>query len=88
MKARKRYTPMPATKPERRLGSPVRATSDRTDRNAKSEAPTLPPPPMKEGDMERNRSGVRARKSQQPPPAATVDEVTADLSKDPRREQE
>lgn len=36
--------------------------------------------------QERNRSGVRARKSQQPPAAATVDEVTADLSKDPRRE--
>jgi len=72
MKPRKRYTPPPG-KSARHL-----VPSER------SEAPTVPPPAMER--VERNRSGVRARKSQQPPAAATVDEVTADLSKDPRRE--
>ncbi len=62
-----------------------------------AEAPTLPPPPLdpKEeapvtrqsgrGNAANNRtSGPRPRKPVHP--SATVDEVTADLSKDPRRE--
>jgi hypothetical protein len=75
MKLRKRYTPPPGNN-ARHLG-PVKPQA----KSGRSEAETVPPPAI-----ERNRSGVRARKSQQPPPAATVDEVTADMSKDPRRE--
>lgn len=92
MKLRKRYTPPPGKDARHLQGerpvsgrapAPRNATSDRE----KSEAPTLPPPALERMEKaERNRSGVRARRSQQPPPAATVDEVTADLSKDPRRE--
>ena len=62
-----------------------------------SEAPTLPPPPpdsrdesparrpIRGGGAEsKSTSGMRSRKLTHP--SATVDEVTADLSKDPRRE--
>ena len=62
-----------------------------------AEAPTLPPPPMdpqgkapadrpvgKANATNNRSSGMRSRKPTHP--SATVDEVTADLSKDPRRE--
>jgi hypothetical protein len=47
------------------------------DRRKRAEAETLPPPPPTP------RVSGRMRKT---PNAATVDEVTADMSKDPRRE--
>jgi hypothetical protein len=70
------------TKPGRRAGASAAKV-------AASERDTLPPPPEEEEQSipppKPKDSGVRpnARKSI---PAATVDEVTADLSKDPRRE--
>jgi len=68
------------------------------DARAKSEAPTLPPPPTKKGrhtparprrsEAPRN-SGVQSRRpAGSKTPAATLDEVTADMSNDPRRERE
>jgi hypothetical protein len=60
----------------------------------KSEKPTVPPPrartlaPSKrpsDAAESVKRSGVRASRSM---PAATVDVVVADMSKDPRRERE
>ncbi|MGH7436268.1 MAG: hypothetical protein ACRENE_11405 [Polyangiaceae bacterium] len=78
--------------PESRRSGPAPKT-----KRELSEAPTLPPPPIEEPpptrpsgqpkDAGERTSGMRARrplKSQHP--SATVDEVTADLSKDPRRE--
>ena len=90
MKLQKRYTPPPGANARHLQGAEPQAVTPRTSARAKNEklgkadAPTVPPPAMEKA--ERNRSGVRARKSQQPPPAATVDEVTADMSRDPRRE--
>jgi hypothetical protein len=83
MKPRKRYTPPPDGNFARHLvGGPKQGVvpSRKVPPTAPT-TPTAPPPPE-----ERGRSGVRARRSQRPPVAATVDEVTADLSKDPRRE--
>lgn len=61
----------------------------------KAEAPTIPPPrvsgaPRRKSAGDARSSGVRGRKPGEPSmhPAATVDEVTADLSKDPRRERD
>jgi hypothetical protein len=72
------------------------------DAREKAEAPTLPPPtkdpgppPTTEPGQARSRSkrrdadrtsGMRDAKPRMP--AATVDEVTADMSKDPRRERD
>lgn len=96
--ARKKRFPEEETKPgvarprpqEARRSSPA----PKTKREA-SEAPTLPPPPIEEGippTRPSGRAGVRnsGMRSRKPAvsdhPSATVDEVTADLSKDPRRE--
>jgi hypothetical protein len=70
------------------------------DRRTRAEAPTMPPPnAAKDGRSSRpppdaivtptegRISGLRARKPTRPlTSAATVDEVVADLSNDPRRE--
>jgi hypothetical protein len=63
-----------------------------------SEAPTLPPPPPGDDAGPPTRpsvragertSGVRApRRKGAEHPSATVDEVTADMSRDPRRERD
>ena len=75
--------------PESRRSSPAPKT-----KRELSEAPTLPPPPIEQvpptrpsGRPEGRTSGLRSRKPKvSEHPSATVDEVTADLSKDPRRE--
>jgi hypothetical protein len=43
--------------------------------------PTMPPPPATA-----RRSGMRSKRKTTGTPSATVDEVVADLSQDPRRE--
>ena len=67
-----------------------------------SEAPTLPPPPpvdesetvkasvpaAKRDTVAPKVSGVRPRPRTSHSPAATVDEVTADMRRDPRREED
>jgi hypothetical protein len=55
------------------------------------EAPTIPPPgKQRESDMpphvEGKISGVRPARRRSIPMSATIDEVTADLSRDPRRD--
>ncbi len=75
--------------PEVRQSAPVPKT-----KRELSEAPTIPPPPIEEVPPTRpsgrpvgRTSGMRSRKPvKSEHPSATVDEVTADLSKDPRRE--
>jgi hypothetical protein len=62
----------------------------------KRDAPTLPPPPKSKRAKEvkgadTKSSGIRSRRpgpKKGEGPGATVDEVTADLSKDPRRDRD
>jgi hypothetical protein len=95
---RKRDEAIPSTKRGHRLatargGRPPagrtaepRANEPRANENAarkRSEMPTLPPPAATP-----RRSGMRAKRKSIGTPSATVDEVVADLSRDPRREDE
>jgi len=92
------FPPEPDTQPDvlraktlanRRGGSGPRKPDDRSER------PTDPPPakrkarasepPRKDGDR---LSGLRARRATKTAPVATVDEVVADMSRDPRRERD
>jgi len=70
--------PPPAGPPRQSGPAPK---GDRADETVKrSEAPTMPPPSPHQGTP----SGIRPRPPRRK--AATVDEVVADLSKDPRAE--
>ena len=83
---RKRDATPPPTMPGHRHGAIPRAEPREVDPGAarkRSEAPTLPPPKATE-----KTSGMRAKRRTMPAPAATVDEVVADMSNDPRREDE
>ena len=81
------FPPEADTQPDmaRHVSGPAPKTKRRS-------ATTVPPPKSKRGKgaVDTRNSGMRSRK----PPAkrggegATVDEVTADLSKDPRRERD
>ena len=90
MRSRSAVTIMPIptkrdTQPDKRRPSGPTPNSKR----ARSEVPTVPPPKSKRSKRtDTKSSGTRSRK---PAPkadtsGATVDEVTADFSKDPRRE--
>ena len=99
MSQKRRFTPEPVTKPatRRAKGLAVRTSSPvPKNKRERAEAPTVPPPGMAK-EQRRSRSpeeateprpsGMRSRRlAQTISPAATVDEVVADLSKDPRRE--
>jgi hypothetical protein len=83
---RKRDDAVPSTKPGHRLavGRARKAPeSDGTLRRKRSEVPTLPPPAATP-----RTSGMRPKRRSVPAPSATVDEVVADLSRDPRREKD
>jgi hypothetical protein len=74
---RAREDAVPSTKPGHRLGEAAVA------RKNASEVPTLPPPPPKNSHMRpKRKSATRSI----PAPQATVDEVVADMTNDPRRE--
>ncbi len=69
---------------------PVESAPAPKAKRERSEAPTLPPPA---GKPRKRRTSAAPRESDVRPvsdrmPAATVDEVTADLSNDPRRERD
>ena len=98
------FPPEADTKPDMRSpkGSPRRpaesAPAPKTKRD-RSEAPTLPPPAAKPSQTDERAVRRKRRPSGAPResdvrtvtdriPAATVDEVTADLSNDPRRERD
>ncbi len=76
---RAREEAIPPTKPGHRLAEETAA------RKNASEAPTLPPPPPKDSHMRPKR---RASTRSVRPPSAKVDEVVADMTNDPRREDE
>ncbi len=98
MARKPRFPPEPETRPDsRRKPTAARQSGPAPkDLRGRSEAPTEPPPaptraptdpPTKpRRPVAARDSGVRTGKP--PAAAATVDEVTADLSKDPRREHE
>ena len=83
------FPPEADTQPDMRRPSGPAPKSKR-----QAEVATVPPPKSKRAKAtETKTSGIRSRKP--PPPkkkgdasGATVDEVTADLSKDPRRERD
>jgi hypothetical protein len=97
MQRKQVFPPEPDTQPDilrakaltnRKGGAGARKTDDRSER------PTDPPPakkgrasvpPRKDGER---LSGLRARRPGKTAPAATVDEVVADMSRDPRRERD
>jgi hypothetical protein len=91
MAKRNRFPPEPETQPDltRKAGVRTSGAAPKSKR-ARAEEPTLPPPKSKRTQPAMPRpSGVKQRKPHaSESPAATVDEVTADLSKDPRRERE
>ena len=97
MARKKRFPAEGDTKPDLvRLKAPLSRRSNPAPKTKRelSEAPTLPPPPIEEvpptrpsGRAGERTSGMRARRPKvSEHPSATVDEVTADMSKDPRRE--
>jgi hypothetical protein len=92
MAKRNRFPPEPETQPDlTRPKAGVRTSGPAPkSKRARAEEPTIPPPKSKRTQPSMPRpSGVKARKPRaSDSPAATVDEVTADLSKDPRRERE
>jgi hypothetical protein len=89
------FPPEPETRPDsRKPKSSIARKSSPVPKDARerSEAPTMPPP-KRRSDRPSGRprradrtSGVQSTKPAMP--AATVDEVTADLSKDPRHERD
>ena len=97
MARKPRFPPEPVTRPDSQMPrGPVTHRSGPAPKDAreKSEAPTMPPPARESG-----RAAARSRRAEggrvsgmqnvKPDmPAATVDEVTADMSKDPRRERD
>ena len=83
MPKRKVYLrPEPETKP-----ATVAALRNAPARKHAPDGQTEPPPPtLPEGPEPVTPRMSRVRTRRRPLPSATVDEVTADLSKDPRRE--
>jgi hypothetical protein len=101
MSQKRRFTPEPVTKPatRRAKGPMVRSSSPvPKSKRERAEAPTLPPPGktkeerkvrVSDETADARPSGMRSRRAtRSSTPAATVDEVVADLSKDPRRERD
>jgi hypothetical protein len=94
MPQRKPFPPEPDTRPTAKTAAARQSSPTPKTARQRSEAPTVPPPPRgsarqrtesESGGRPRGKSvsNVRAARSVN---AATVDEVTADLSRDPRRE--
>ncbi len=85
---RKRDETFPPTMPGHRVAAARKPQGDASSRQ-RSEAPTLPPPPRSGSPVRRasppRASGIRAKRTSS---AATVDEVVADLTNDPRREED
>jgi hypothetical protein len=93
MAKRNRFPPEPETQPDMSRPRTVARTSGAAPKSKRerAEVPTLPPPRAKRPTRpaEPRPSGVKPRNPRPSDgPSATVDEVTADLSKDPRRERE
>jgi hypothetical protein len=97
MPRKQRFPPEAQTKPQNSPDGPETRRSGPApkSRRDRAEAPTIPPPrageraPSRRSAADARTSGMRSSKPKQSAhPAATVDEVTADMSKDPRRERD
>jgi hypothetical protein len=99
MVRKKRFPPEEDTRPDlKRPKDPVTHQSGPAPKDVRerAEAPTIPPPsappPTKRSGRPAGKTGrgrvSDVREVDHGPGAATVDEVTADLSKDPRRERD
>jgi hypothetical protein len=99
MQRKERFPPEPDTQPDvLRAKSLAKRQSVAAPKKSEDrrEAPTEPPPPPKKRltlrppkGTEDRTSGMRARRPlRSEAPAATVDEVVADMSRDPRRERD
>jgi hypothetical protein len=95
MPRKKPFLPEPDTEPDLRRSKVARPESGPAPKGTRerSEAPTEPPPPSKSSAAKPARVAPRVAPSGPKPArhssgAATVDEVTADLSKDPRSERD
>ena len=92
MAKKHKFPPEPETQPNRAPPGARTSGPAPKSKRERSEAPTLPPPPKsKRGKPSEPRtSGIKSRRPARADdrPGARVDEVVADLSKDPRRERE
>jgi hypothetical protein len=99
MQRKERFPPEADTQPEVLRAKVLAARrSERAPKgpDQRAEAPTQPPPPPRaKGSSSASKettdnrpSGMRTRRHSKTGPAATVDEVVADLSQDPRRERD
>jgi hypothetical protein len=97
MPRKQRFPPEADTKPQNTPHGPETRRSGPAPKSKRerAEAPTIPPPRVSErassrkAPVDTRTSGMRSRKTKESAhPAATVDEVTADMTKDPRRERE
>ena len=94
MPQRKPFPPESETRPNAKAIAARQSSPAPKNAHQRSEAPTLPPPSRSQGRKpSENESTVRTRgksvsnvRTARPVNAATVDEVTADMSRDPRRE--
>ncbi len=98
MARKPRFPTEPETRPDSRRKVPATRQSGPAPKDVRerSEAPTMPPPTATRTSTEPptpprrphrgSESGIRTGKPDVA--AANIDEVTADLSKDPRRERE
>ena len=98
MQRKERFPPEADTQPEVLRAKVLAARrSERAPKkpDERAEKPTQPPPPPAERGSTKQRigdsrhSGMRTTRRQgKSTPAATVDEVVADMSQDPRRERD
>jgi hypothetical protein len=80
------FPPEPPTQPDLRKSGTPRASGPAP--RSKRSATTVPPKGKKGAPAEPRSSGVAPRRTKNTDAGATVDEVVADLSKDPRRERD
>lgn len=93
MPKRSRFPQEPDTRPGARASRPTKPAAAPKSKRSRQEAETLPPPAPssrrgKAGE-EGRISGIKSKRPAAPKsvgPRANVDEVTADLTKDPRRD--
>lgn len=83
------FPPETPTQPDLRNPKSAPSRSGPAPKSKRSQAPTVPPKTRKATQPPRSSGPVpRERNKPTGEPGAKVDEVTADLSKDPRREKD
>lgn len=91
MTRKQRFPPEASTRPEHgsKPGLTHQSGPAPKGKRERAEAPTEPPPPPSKKPSRAPKPGASdVRRVKAAPAAATVDEVTADLTRDPRREKD